>query len=851
MPPPHGGTVNLMSSISALASDLAARSDDQLRALLKARPDLGLPPVPDFAALAARASTRISVQRALENLTRPQLTVLEAAVLTTNEDTGHSTSAAGLKQHLGGATAKTLDAVLSGLHALALLIRAAPPPEEQSPAASRRKHYLPVGTIKDALGPYPAGLGRPFSALAASHPVFGGHAVGIVAQLRAAGYPLAPADTPAAAAAALGSWVADRGNWEQLMSQAPPATGELLARFRTAAVGAVPDALRRSSVAETSGADAAPVDWLLARGLLAPLDAGHVELPREAGIAARSHLIAEELQLEPPRPALRTTRNTVRDNAAYAAVADTLRLLTEVLSLAAAQPVTTLRSGGVGVREVRRLADGLRIEQQLASWLLELAAGAGLLVLDVDTSRWVVPSAGLDWTMLDRHLQWLEVVRSWYESDRAPALVGEALSTGGAINVLAAEAHRPEAPMVRHRLLLAMAHLAAEQLPDGNDGGSSPAPSAADVVGRLSWHQPRLQRRFSRLVPGMLAEAAHLGLIGSGALTALGELAAAARFEEAAAVLADKLPPPLSHFMLQADLTAVAPGYLEPAVARELALLSTAEGQGPAAIHRFSAQSLRRALDAGQDAAAILDFLTRHSATEVPQPLRYLVEDTAARHGRLRVGPASSYLRSDDDAALGTLLADPRTAALGLVKVAPTVVVSRAGAAELLETLRELGYAPARDPAAGSTGPAGAALGAAGSQGAAGAFPRPAVSGPRATSWSLSDDDIAAQLAALRASAAARKEPGRAGRQPAGGVAAGGVAASESGPLIGLETLRKAIRLKSRVRMGIVDQQGNHRQEILVPLSVAGGRVRVYDAGKDVERVVSIHRVMDVELVED
>ena len=62
---PAKGNVGLMSLIRALSKELQARSDDSLRALFSARPDLISPPVPDFAALAARASSRVSVQRVL------------------------------------------------------------------------------------------------------------------------------------------------------------------------------------------------------------------------------------------------------------------------------------------------------------------------------------------------------------------------------------------------------------------------------------------------------------------------------------------------------------------------------------------------------------------------------------------------------------------------------------------------------------------------------------------------------------------------------------------------------------------------------------------------------------------
>ena len=54
-----------MSLIRALSKELEARSDESLRALFAARPDLISPGVPDFPALAARASARVSVQRAL------------------------------------------------------------------------------------------------------------------------------------------------------------------------------------------------------------------------------------------------------------------------------------------------------------------------------------------------------------------------------------------------------------------------------------------------------------------------------------------------------------------------------------------------------------------------------------------------------------------------------------------------------------------------------------------------------------------------------------------------------------------------------------------------------------------
>ncbi|NKX50675.1 helicase-associated domain-containing protein [Arthrobacter deserti] len=822
-----------MSSIRALALDLAARSDQQLRTLLGTRPDLCLPPVPDFAALAARACTRISLQRALENLNRAQLAVLEAVVLATDAGAGTPADAAALQPLLrpasGRATLRQLDGYLAGLHALALLVRV--PRTQGGPA--RRQAYLPAANLEDVLGPYPAGLGRPYRALAAANAETAARLVAAAAALHQAGYPVGPAATGGAAAAELERWLADPGTWPALLSEAPEATAELLRRFRHSPVGAVP---RAGRMPEIGGTGATPVDWLLARGLLVPLDAAHVELPRSVGLAARQGAVADPWLTAAPLPAApKTVRHTIRDNAALSAVADTLRLVSALLEQVRRAPVSTLRAGGVGVRETRRVAGALRTDADDAGWLLELAAAAGLIRLDVDTSRWTA-AAGTGYEALPRHLQWQLLVTAWLALDRAPALVGGELPGGASTNPLAAEASRPDAPAVRRRLLAGLRRLQEDWLRGSGPQApaeSGPAVPTADAVAYLAWHQPRLQRRFDRLVPGILAEAARLGLTGSGALTELGAAVADGRTEDAAAVLARELPAPLTHFVLQADLTAVAPGYLEPEVARELALLSDAEGQGPAAIYRFSAGSLRRALDTGRDGAGILAFLTRHAATEVPQPLRYLVEDTAARHGALRTGAAGSYLRSDDEPALEQLLADPRTALLGLRRLAPTVLVSSAGARELLHTLRGLGYAPAPDVPGDEE--AGAVLaGGTAARPAGGLQAGPAPSFPvRVNPWELAEEDLDRQLARLRGSS--------------GPAAPAGTGA---GPLLGLETLRTAIRQKRQVRIGIVDPGGDERREVLLPLSVGGGRVRVYDPDRGTERVVPIHRVMDIELAD-
>ncbi|HXF02812.1 MAG TPA: hypothetical protein VN601_07460, partial [Arthrobacter sp.] len=539
-----------MSSIRVLAGQLAARSDAELRLLFSARPDLCLPPVPDFSALAARACTRISLQRVLENLSRPELELLEAVVLSTDVDAGRAADARSLRPLLvppaDAPDRPSLDTYLDRLRELALLVRVELPPPGKNhfpaddgggllPAAS----YLPVASLAEALGPYPAGLGRSYAALAGSSTMAADHLVRTVRLLREAGFELPtdaaepggdehadPAAAPAArAAAVLDRWLADPRTWPGLMSQAPEHTGELLGKFRRSPLGALPHPLAGTGPREA----ASPIDWLAAHGLLVPIDASHVELPWPVGLAVRGGAVADPWHTLPPALAAGQVRNSLRDNAAFSAAAETLRLVAELLDQVRRGPVATLRAGGVGVREVRRLADALRVEPDEIGWLLELAAAAGLLILDVDTSRWVVHADAM-FGSLERQDQWLLLVSAWLQLDRAPSLVGGRTPSDTAINALAAEASRPDAPAVRRRVLEALDELctpaasaggpdgpdvAAEAAPDAAATESTPAPSPEQVTGYLVWRRPRQQRRFERLVPGILTEAARLGLVGS------------------------------------------------------------------------------------------------------------------------------------------------------------------------------------------------------------------------------------------------------------------------------------------------------------------------------------------------
>jgi len=847
-----------MTAVS-LTSHLAGWPDHRLHRLFLLRPDLCHPPVPDFAALAARASTQMSVLRALDGLDRAHLDVLEAlAALAAvarihdvrrsvpnrrNPDAGPVTTRARVAAFLGvtGPDDSGADAVDQVLHDLAEAALVLPADDGW---------LLPLA-VATALGPHPLGLGRSLAVLAPDDGPAGSRGQ----PARSAGAPAAEHPTDRAGIlAALGRRTEDP---------------ELLSRA-TAAL----NVLQSSPVARLPEPPGPVHDLLLDAGLLIrtgrlPDATALAEHPLEAGLAWRDGTAGRHLDAAPPPPTDRTVPSALSSNAALAAITDLLRGCADLLD-ALGEGLPTLRSGGVGVREVKRLADSTGSTPEDTSWLLELVAATGLMVLDPDTSCWVVAAEAADWRRSGRQLQWEALVLGWRGSGRAPMLgpvpaagpvpfgsLSAYRSPAGSASVprspagspsgatplpgrggraLASDRNRPDAPGLRAAVLETALELAEER----------PGLRLDEAVARrLQWRSPRQSARTAMFTAPLLAEAARLGLTGAGALTAAGALVAAGRLEEAADSVGAALPAPLTRVRLQGDLTAVAPGYLDPDVARKLASMADAEGDGAARVYRFSDDSLHRALDTGLDAAAIEEFLDSHSEDELPQSLRYLVRDVARRHGALTVGPAGSWLRVEDEALLDAILADPALADAGLDRVAPTVVVSAVGERQLHTMLADAGHRSSlrRMRTPGSSRIAETSGTASGTGMADVAPPRLRRATPeagavdsvfpapvRAVRWTPSEEELAAQVTRLRA--APRPAPTGPGTEEA------------------VVLLRHAARQRTAVDLVTVDQRG-HRQSLrVVPLVVAGGRVRCLVPSRDAETVVPLHRVVSAEPAE-
>jgi antitoxin (DNA-binding transcriptional repressor) of toxin-antitoxin stability system len=782
---------------TSLAEWLRGRTDRQLATLFRLRPDLALPAPADFTALAARIGVRTSTQRAIDGLDAPTLTTLESLVLAadaadTVDDGDQHGPTAGDPQPSRG-----LEALLD----LALVW-----------GAPDLLHLTP--TVRDAVGMYPGGLGRPARQLLGMVPD-----IQLVPVLRHLGLP--PAPQPQAGEAVARALV-DPARLGDLIAQTDDAEREVLDRLAAGPpVGTV-----RNTRAAASSADLAPPHRLINQGLLVPIDTQRVELPREVGVALRAAGSASGPPAAAPQPELVNRAPDELDRLGTTAVRETLRLVDALADTWTGQPPPVLRSGGVGVRELRRTAKAMGVDEPTTALIAEIAFAAALVNSTNGNEPVFLPSSEYDvWHERDTAQRWLTIASAWLAMTRQPSLVSQRGERDRMITALGPDAERGTIPALRRQVLDVLSTLPP---------GAAPA-HRGEVLALLAWRQPRKASGQRPLAEAILAEADLLGVTAAGGLTGYSRTLFAGSAAAAEHALARALPDPVDHFLVQPDLTIVVPGPPEAVMGTELGLLADVESTGGASVYRITERSVRRALDAGRSGAALAAFVARHSRTPVPQALSYLIDDAARRHGVLRAGTASAYLRCDDEALLTRVLADRAAEALGLRIIAPTVMVADAPITRVLETLREAGYAPAAE------GPGGELITIGADRPRA---PTRVASRPIVTRGATGSD---AQLAELVRRVRAGDEVTERDRRVQAVVAqVPGVTSAST-----MELLRTAVRDDRLVWLGVAEPDGRATAHELQPISLAGGSVRGYERGRTGLVAYPVHRITAVRIVDE
>ncbi|HEY0118843.1 MAG TPA: helicase-associated domain-containing protein [Cellulomonas sp.] len=784
----------------AISGYLSALDDESLVALLRRRPDLATPSPVTLTSLAARATSRSSLERALTTVDAAVLQAVEAVVALTPDGSPSrervvaaiaGRGAPGPGAEPAGAPATTLaaerDANEPDAADLALVERAL---DEAIALAlvwpdDDGLHAAPG--LAEMLGPYPAGL--------------------------------APADPREARAVEV------------------PSLTELGAEELGTDARAVLDALTWGPpvglVPPPGNPAVAAVGQLLDAGLLVRGGPRQVVLPRVVALALRGGR-THRGPARPPVTDLPVRPAAVVDAESAVAAERVVRLVVRLVAEWGQAPPAVLRAGGLGVRDLRALARALDADEPEAAFVVELAGAAGLVADDGEEHPSFAPTDDADgWLRRDLPARWAHLATAWLTSERAPWLVGTRDERGSAHGALAPDLHRRWVPRVRAAVLDVLG-----SVPSGA------APTLDDVLAVLRWRTPR-SAPPTGAAAALLTEAGLLGVTGAGALSPAGR--ALSHPVAAAAALAASLPTPVDGVLLQGDLTGIVPGRPGDRLAALLERTAVVESRGGALTVRFTPDSIRGALDAGATADELLADLEAAARGGVPQPLEYLIRDAARRHGLLRAGVASSYLRTDDPALLAGLPDDPGMAGLGLRALAPTVLVAAVPPGDLVAALRERGLAPVVE------GPDGLVVHA------------PAASRrtrPRPHREEQPPDDEARLTALVRRlrqadpvpghppdSAPERdREAGRTGQdRPVVRRDPGGPSRGTADPAAALLLLREAAAERSLVWVDVVGGRGVLERRLLRPVSVDAGRLRAIDPAREAELVVAVHRIAAAE----
>lgn len=211
----------------------------------------------------------------------------------------------------------------------------------------------------------------------------------------------------------------------------------------------------------------------------------------------------------------------------------------------------------------------------------------------------------------------------------------------------------------------------------------------------LTWSN---EARLHRYLQQIHRQAELLGVSAHGALSEVGRaLADGVDGEQVHAMAVAALPQVRDRIIVQADLTIIAPTPLPHELARTLRRFCTVESTGGATVYRLSTDSLVLGLSEGMTAEEMLTVLEEHSDVPLPQPVQFLIRDTAASHGRVQVRSAASVLTTEDAHSMTAVLASLGAYSDQVQRVSDTVAVTTLDPAQLISAARAAGFPTTAD----------------------------------------------------------------------------------------------------------------------------------------------------------
>jgi len=336
---------------------------------------------------------------------------------------------------------------------------------------------------------------------------------------------------------------------------------------------------------------------------------------------------------------------------------ETMQALTEIIFDLEKHLIREVGKAGVGLPDIKRLANALAKPNDFAKKMFALASRLGLMT--IHNSRHRLTPAAVVWLGLDQESRMNLLI------DNFRALVGSDLNAG-----------------------------LSELKP-----GSS-------LRHWLTANFPLAENTATSRIGQILDFAESFGLTFEHSTTSWFGDALAGR-KTLAKQLQTHLPAVQERIILQADLSLIAPGPLPTHLESLLRRFASTETIGLASTYRLSALSVCHGLETGLSIDEIRNCLKTASAMPLPQPVEYLLNEVVARFGRLVILDSADSIERSSIASQDTLLLteignDPRLRAFSLTRPSPESLTCRFEPSVVYFGLRECGYLAIRRDRAGA-----------------------------------------------------------------------------------------------------------------------------------------------------
>jgi hypothetical protein len=355
-------------------------------------------------------------------------------------------------------------------------------------------------------------------------------------------------------------------------------------------------------------------------------------------------------RLSPVEQILPSTMSEI-DRDAHLAIFEIIQALTELVFDLEQRYIREVGKRGVGLPDIKRLANHLRKTNDYAKQVFEIALWCNLAT--VTNGRWQLGGTYESWLKWSDAKRWAHLASNWLE------LLGK---------------------------------------PGARELTTIPVGSSLSQTLRLGYRFADLSvdSRLNRL--SQIAET--IGLVSSDHATSWFNAVIAGELTAAEKLVVAGLPTPTKKLIIQADLTLIAPGPLPTELEIRLRKIADTEQIGMASSYRLSALSVSHGLETGMKASEIRSLLTELSDRDLPQPVDYLLREAEQRFGRLRVSEVAqkghTMVTSEDNILLAEIQNNQKLKPLALHFSEKGDLHSRFDMELVYFTLRDAGYVAVR-----------------------------------------------------------------------------------------------------------------------------------------------------------